>query len=122
MKLILIGFGVVGQGFAEILVSKATQLEQEQDFAPLIVGVVTATKGTLFRDAGLDIRALLAATQAGSFDAYPAQVGLRRDMAASDMIAAESADALVEATIASAGVSPAATISPSSRSSIYPKN
>ncbi len=96
MKLILIGFGVVGQGFAEILVSKATQLAQEQDFAPLIVGVVTASKGTLFRNAGLDIAALLASAQAGSFDAYPAQAGLRRDMAASDMIAAESADALVE--------------------------
>ena len=96
MKLILIGFGVVGQGFAEILLSKATQLAQEQDFSPLIVGVVTATKGTLFRDAGLDIAALLAAAQAGSFDAYPEQTGLRRDMSASAMIQAGSADALVE--------------------------
>lgn len=96
MKLILIGFGVVGQGFAEILLSKATQLAQEQDFSPLIVGVVTATKGTLFRNAGLDIAALLAAAQAGSFDAYPEQTGLRRDMSASAMIAAGSADALVE--------------------------
>ena len=96
MKLILIGFGVVGQGFAEILLSKATQLAQEQDFSPLIVGVVTATKGTLFRDAGLDIAALLAAAQAGSFDAYPEQTGLRRDMSASAMIQVGSADALVE--------------------------
>lgn len=96
MKLILIGFGVVGQGFAEILLSKATQLAQEQDFSPLIVGVVTATKGTLFRNAGLDIAALLAAAQAGSFDAYPEQTGLRRDMSASAMIQAGSADALVE--------------------------
>ena len=87
---------MVGQGFAEILLIKATQLAQEQDFSPLIVGVVTATKGTLFRDAGLDVAALLAAAQAGSFDAYPEQTGLRRDMSASAMIAAGSADALVE--------------------------
>ncbi|MCY3780069.1 MAG: homoserine dehydrogenase [Chloroflexi bacterium] len=96
MKLILIGFGVVGQGFAEILQSKAARLRAEFAFAPSIVGVVTATKGSLFLPSGLDIGALLTAAQSGSFGAYPEGAGLRRDMTASDMIEAGSADILVE--------------------------
>ena len=93
MKLILIGFGVVGQGFAEILQSKEGQLP---GFAPSIIGVITATKGSLYRSRGLDIGALLSAAETGSFAAYPEQAGLRRDMTASDIISAGSADVLVE--------------------------
>lgn len=96
MKLILIGFGVVGQGFAEILRCKAEELSQVMDFAPSIVGVITATKGALFRSQGLDIGALLSAAESGSFDAYPPQTNLRRDMSASDMISVGAADVLVE--------------------------
>ena len=96
MKLILIGFGVVGQGFAEILQSKAAWLQEELSFAPSIVGVVTASKGALFLPSGLDVAALIAAAQSGSFSAYPEATGLRRGMSASDMIETGAADALVE--------------------------
>ncbi len=96
MKLILVGFGVVGQGFAEILQSKASWLSRERGFVPTIVGVVTATKGSLFLPDGLDSSALLAAAETGSFDAYPRHADLRRDMSVSDIIGAGIADALVE--------------------------
>lgn len=96
MKLLLIGFGVVGQGLAEILQSKAAQLEREQSFSATIVGVVTGSKGSLFRADGLDIAGLLAAAESGSFDAYPERTGLGRGLSASEMIAAGGADALVE--------------------------
>ena len=96
MKLILIGFGVVGQGFAEILHDKADDLRREQDFAAEIIGVVTATKGSLYRPAGLDIPALLDAVQGGSFANYPNQSGLQRGFTAGDMIASGEADVLVE--------------------------
>ena len=96
MKLILIGFGVVGQGVAEILQSKAEELRKRHQFAPAIIGVVTATKGNLYQRDGLDIGALLAAAQTGSFLGYPEQEGLHRDMTASDMIGAGAADVLVE--------------------------
>ena len=96
MNLILIGFGVVGQGLAEILQSKARQLQQTHGFAPSIVGVITGSKGSLYRQSGLDIEALLAAGQAGNMSAYPEQSGLRRDMTASEMIANGKADVLVE--------------------------
>ncbi|MYD09600.1 MAG: homoserine dehydrogenase [Chloroflexi bacterium] len=96
MKLLLIGFGVVGQGLAEILRDKGAQLEQAHGFSATIVGVVTASKGSLYRADGLDIAALLAAAQSGCFDAYPEQAGLRRRLPAGEMIAAGSADVLVE--------------------------
>ena len=67
------------QGLAEILQSKARQLQQKHGFAPKIVGVITGSKGSLYRQSGLDIEALLAAGQAGNMSAYPEQSGLRRD-------------------------------------------
>ena len=96
MKILLIGFGVVGQGLAEILQSKAAQLEREQGFTATIVGVVTGSKGSLFHADGLDIAELLAAARSGSFDEYPERTGLRRGLSASEMIAAGGADVLVE--------------------------
>ena len=96
MKLLLIGFGVVGQGLAEILQNKSAQLEQEQGFAATIVGVVTGSNGSLFHADGLDIADLLAAAQSGSLAEYPEVSGLRRGWSASEMIAAGGADVLVE--------------------------
>jgi len=96
MKLILIGFGVVGQGFAEILRDKAVELKRKHGFAAAIIGVVTASKGALYRSDGLDIPALLEAAHGGCFSHYPDQPGLRRGWSADEMIAAGEADALVE--------------------------
>ncbi len=98
MKLLLIGFGVVGQGFAEILRDKAAELARAHDFAAEVIGVVTASKGSLYRSGGLEIDSLLAAAAAGSFERYPEEPGLRRGMTAGDMIAAGEADALIEAS------------------------
>ena len=96
MKLILIGLGVVGQGFAEILRDKVAELQRKHNFTAEIIGVVTASKGALYRSNALDIPGLLEAAQGGSFALYPDQPGLRRDMRAGDMIAAGEADVLVE--------------------------
>ena len=96
MKLLLIGFGVVGQGLAEILQTKATRLKQEQNFSARIVGVVTRSKGSLLHPDGLDIAGLLAAAKSGSLDNYPEQAGLRRGLSAGEMIAAGTAEILVE--------------------------
>ena len=98
MKLILIGFGVVGRGFTEILRDKAAELLREQSFSAEIIGVATASKGALYRANGLDLQALLAAAQAGSFASYPEQDGLLRGLTVDEMIAAGDADALVEAS------------------------
>lgn len=96
MRLILIGFGAVGQGFAEILRDKAKSLRAQHGYSASIVGVATATRGSLYRAAGLDIPALLAAAEMGSFASYPASAGLQRDLSVTDMIAPGAADALLE--------------------------
>ncbi len=99
MKLVLIGFGVVGQGLAEILRDKNTDLRQKQDFSAAIVGVVTASKGALYHPEGLDITDLLKAAETGSFAAYPDAAGLQRGGDARSMIDAGAADVLVEASL-----------------------
>lgn len=98
MKLLLIGFGVVGQGLAEILRDKADELKRKHNFAAEIIGVVTATKGSLYRPNGLNISALLQAADTGSFADFPDEHGLRRGMSVREMIALEEADVLVEAS------------------------
>ena len=96
MKLILNGFGVVGQGFAEILRERSAELQRKHDFGAEIIGATTASKGALYRAEGLDIGSLLAAAESGSFADYPDQAGLRRGLTVDEMIAAGDAEALVE--------------------------
>lgn len=98
MKLLLIGFGVVGQGLAEILRDKDLELKRKHNFAAKIIGAATASKGALYQSNGLDIAALLQAADGGSFAHYPNQPGLRRGMTVPDMIALGEADVLVEAS------------------------
>ena len=96
MRLLLIGFGAVGRGFAEILREKAQELRADYGFEPRIVGVVTGSRGSLYRAAGLDVAALLDIAEGDSLAQYPQQVGLLRGKSASDMIAPGAADALLE--------------------------
>lgn len=98
MRLILIGFGVVGRGFAEILLEKADDLKAQHDFAAEIVGVVTASKGNLYHSAGLEISRLLRTAENGSFSDYPESAGLQRDWDVADMIVKGDADILIEAS------------------------
>ncbi|MCY4072768.1 MAG: homoserine dehydrogenase [Chloroflexi bacterium] len=98
MKLILIGFGVVGQGFAKILLEKGDDLGARHDFSAQIVGVVTASKGQLYHPDGLDIAHLLRTAETGSFADYPESELLQRDWDANDMILRGSADVLLEAS------------------------
>ncbi len=96
MKLILIGFGVVGQGFAVILCDKTDELKAEHGFSAQVVGVVTGSKGTLYHPEGLHIPTLLDAIDSGSFDNYPDSDQLQRGLSAEDMIANGEADVLIE--------------------------
>lgn len=96
MKLLLVGFGVVGQGFAQILRDKSAELQRKYNFTAEIIGVVTASKGALYRADGLNIPALLEAAARGSFADYPDEPGLKRAKTAGEMIAAGEADVLVE--------------------------
>jgi homoserine dehydrogenase len=96
MKLVMIGFGVVGQGLVEILRDKRDDLQKQYGFTPHIVGVATRSRGSLLRLDGLDPDALLTAMQAGGLAAYPEAPGLERGLPPQDLMTASGADVMVE--------------------------
>lgn len=99
MKLVLIGFGTVGQGLVEILRDKARELATRHAFRPRVVAVATRARGTLYHPDGLNPDALLAASAAGSLDRYPHETGLSRNLPALELIRESSADVLVETSV-----------------------
>jgi len=55
-KIALIGFGTVGQGLCEILLSKETYLKNKYDFEASIVAISDVMKGSIYCENGLDIQ------------------------------------------------------------------
>ncbi len=97
MKLALIGFGTVGQGFVEILRDKSADLKTRYGFTPQLVAVATRSRGTLLLPNGLDPARLLTAIEAGHLHHYPDAPGLVRDLDVPALIRASGADVLLEA-------------------------
>jgi homoserine dehydrogenase len=95
-RLILIGFGVVGQGFAQLLERKHAYLQQQYAVDLRLVGVANARHGFIYREEGLHLPRLLElaamkrslAEYAGAAQRRTALEGLREF----------EADVLVEAT------------------------
>lgn len=96
MKLALIGFGSVGQGLVRLLRDKQAALAQQYGFAPQVTAVITRSRGNLYHPHGLDLSALLAAAEKGSFASYPDSPDLRRDITAAGVAAAPYVDVVVE--------------------------
>lgn len=59
VRLCIIGFGVVGQGLAELLVAKKDLLQHEFNLEVTLVSVANARHGFIYREHGLDIPTLL---------------------------------------------------------------
>src|SRR5829696_8150793 len=95
MDIILIGFGNVGQGLAQILRDKANDLRELHNLEVRLVGVATRTRGTLYDPDGLDLDALL---RADRFDRYPQTQHLTRDCDAERLVRESRAHVLVEAS------------------------
>jgi homoserine dehydrogenase len=95
MKLILIGLGTVGRGLLRIFHDKRAELESLDGFRPIVIGVVTRTRGTLYHPDGLEIERLLSLERLGD---YPDTPGLERGWDAERIVRASDADALVEAS------------------------
>ncbi len=93
-RLALIGFGNVGQGFAQILRDQGASLAQRFGTQFQIVAISDLQRGSLYDPRGLDPAALLAAVAAtGSLDAVPAAA---RGWDALRTIRESEADAVVE--------------------------
>ncbi len=59
LRISVAGFGVVGQGFVELLRSKQEFLRQAFDIDARLVGVGNASSGFIYREDGLDIATVL---------------------------------------------------------------
>jgi homoserine dehydrogenase len=70
-KLALIGFGTVGQGLCEILLSKNEQLKADLGFEWEVVAVCDMLKGSVYSPAGLNVEQLLSLAESGTtLEAY----------------------------------------------------
>lgn len=96
MRIVLIGLGTVGQGLIAILRDKADDLHRRYGFSPVVVGVATRTRGSLYAPAGLDLDALL--THAADLTAYPDAPGIERGHDGRWLAAHAAADVIVEAS------------------------
>lgn len=96
IRLSLVGFGVVGQGFAEILTTKYMYLKQHYGVDLTLVGVASARHGFIYRQEGLHIPTLLEFTEnQRPLTEYP---GITHWESALEGLQATSADILVEVT------------------------
>lgn len=95
-KLALIGFGVVGQGFLELLEKKEDILKEKYQLGFKVVAISDAKKGSVFSSQGIDYReALIWAKEGRNLNNFP---GERNGLNALDTIEICDADILFEAT------------------------
>ena len=59
LKLVFIGFGVVGQGLAEILVESSENLKNKYNFEYSVVAISDTQKGSIYNPEGLDLNQIL---------------------------------------------------------------
>jgi homoserine dehydrogenase len=96
IRLALIGFGVVGQGFARLLSAKRDLLKQLYDLDVSLVGVANSRHGFIYREDGLDIQTLLELAETGRpLTSYPGITSWENPL---EGLGAIYADVLVEAT------------------------
>ncbi len=94
MRIILIGFGVVGQNLVKLLLSRNADLYALYGMKPRIVAVIDS-KGSAVSTSGLDLHRLLETKRTkGTVSNY--DVGAKKDVA--DIIESIDAEVVVEAT------------------------
>ncbi len=95
MRLLLIGFGTVGQGLAELLIGKEKLLLDEYGLKPQVVGISDMLKGSVYNADGIDLpKALELAKSGGNIS----ELSEKYEGDALIMIKAAEADMMVEAT------------------------
>ena len=95
MKLILIGFGTVGQGLAELLIEKKHDLKRIHGLDCTVVGISDMLKGSCCNPEGIDLEAALAKAEAGE---NLSTLSGGCDWDALEMIANVDADVMCEVT------------------------
>jgi homoserine dehydrogenase len=99
VRLVIVGFGVVGQGLAELLVTQRHLLQTQYDLSVTLVGVATGRGGYLYREQGLDIPTLLnLARRGGPLTVDALNTDVQHWPHALDGLRESHADILAEAT------------------------
>ena len=94
LRIILIGFGVVGQGLARILLDKKQWLKSNYGFEFEVVAVSARSKGAIASENGLDIERLLSLVKENKkLDEYPDGIAGMNPLETIDKV---QADILVE--------------------------
>jgi homoserine dehydrogenase len=65
MKLLLLGFGTVGQGLAELLLEKQQILKDKHGLTCSVVGIADMLKGSIYNESGIDLKAALDKVKSG---------------------------------------------------------
>ncbi len=96
-RIALIGFGGVGQAFADVLRERGDWLAREFGLEATIVAVSDPFKGAIYEPKGLDLAALSACMRSGEgLAAYPERPGLVRDLDSLQTIQETTADTIIE--------------------------
>lgn len=96
-RIVLIGFGTVGQGLVEILLTRAAQLAARSGVHFQIVGVSDLLKGSVYAPDGLDGARLLELARTGRpLSEYPANPNVVTGWDSLQTIRAADADTVVE--------------------------
>jgi homoserine dehydrogenase len=96
-RLVLIGFGTVGQGLAEILLKRELELEAVSGVRFVVVAVSDLLKGSVYHPDGLDLAELLDLARTGQrLDAYADRSGVVKGWDSLSTIVAAQADTVVE--------------------------
>jgi homoserine dehydrogenase len=94
-KLAFIGFGVVGQGLAEILLKKKDELKNKHGFEYSVVAVSDFKLGSALDNGGLDLGKVLELAGDGKISEYPGAV---TGLDALETIKQSEADTVIEVT------------------------
>jgi homoserine dehydrogenase len=95
MRILLIGFGTVGQGLAELLLEKQEDLAESLGFEQTVTGICDALKGSCYVPGGIDLAAALETLERGG---SLADMEGGCDWEALEMIERAEADTVVELT------------------------
>ncbi len=91
MKVVLIGFGNVNQGFAELLVEKQKLIKENYNIVCKVVGICTQNKGCIINNEGIDLKEVLLMISKNGFVS-------KEKISVIDMINKIDADVMIEAT------------------------
>jgi homoserine dehydrogenase len=97
MRIIIIGYGVVGQSFTQLLIAREKEIIEKFGIKPTVVAIVDR-KGAAIREDGLSLSEILACKKSkGSVSSH--KRGGVRNVSGIDVIEAVDADVVVETTI-----------------------